>query len=192
MAGSISAVGRHSLSIDLGLPIVPDIVQDPAMAAELQRIINAINAVASAVDSYTGRAPLSTDVAAQLSVGSTVRSSYLDIVYGTAAEDLPAGVAAHVLYDATTEGYTVSKADAATNKLCHGFVVIDGGVKAGSLVSVNIGGGLIPYIAGLTPGIAYYAAANGAISNVPTSTMVQPVGWALAPTILYFIPQMPI
>lgn len=181
---------KLQLSFQLNLPKVPEYTTDPLQAAELQRIINAINIVANTLDTYTGRAPLSTDATAQFSVFSTIRSQYSDVVYGFATVDLPAGCAVHLTANGDT--FDVAKASAlAASTCCHGFVMNEQGVKAGSLCTVNIGGGLVPLIAGLVEHTTYYLSDTPGVINTSPGTVPQKLGYALGSTKFYFVPSVP-
>lgn len=178
------------LSFQLNLPKTPEYTTDPLQAAELQRIINSINIVANTLDTYTGRAPLSSDVASGLSVFSTLRSRYVDVVYGYADTDLPAGSAVHLTSNG--DSYSVSLASAAlSTTCCHGFIMNEQGVKAGSLCTVNIGGGLVPLIAGLVEHTTYYLSDTPGVINTAAGTVPQKLGYALGSTKFYFIPSVP-
>ena len=183
---------KVSLSIQLGIPQVPEYVKDdPQLYAELQRILNGLNNLALAVDAYTGRQPLTVAAKQGFKIGAATRSQYLDVIYATATVNMPAGAAVYLRIDGDGlhDAYLATASDPA--KFCHGIVVTDGGVAAGSLVAVQLGQGLVPYIGGLTEGQTYYLANTaGAISNVP-GTMVQRLGYALGPSYFYFIPNPP-
>ena len=183
---------KVSLSIQLGIPQVPEYVKDdPQLYAELQRILNGLNNLALAVDAYTGRQPLTVAAKQGFKIGAATRSQYLDVIYATAQVNMPAGAAVYLRIngDGLHDAYLATASEPA--KFCHGIVVTDGGVAAGSLVAVQLGQGLVPYIGGLTEGQTYYLAnTDGAISNVPGTT-VQRLGYALGPSYFYFIPNPP-
>lgn len=181
---------KLSLSMQLGLPQVPEYVRDdPLLFAEFQRIINGINNLAAVVDAYTGRAPLTVAAKNGFNIGASTRSQYLDVLYAVAQEDLPAGSAVYLRYDAGEKRHNVWKATAADPaKFCQGFVVTDGGVVSGSVCAVQLSPGLVPFIGGLTEGITYYLSDTaGSISNLPGAN-TQKLGYALGPTYFYFTP----
>jgi hypothetical protein len=70
-----------------------------------------------------------------------------------------------------------------------GFVYQNGGAQAGSIVPIAIGGGLIPYIAGITAGYYYWLGTSGNLTIVqPTTGYIQCLGFGLSSTDFYFIP----
>jgi hypothetical protein len=181
---------KLSLSMQLGVPTVPEYVRDdPQLFSELQRILNGINNLAAVVDAYTGRAPLTSAAKSGFTIGASTRSQYLDVLYAVAQENLPAGSAVYLRYDSGEKLHKVWKATATDpTKFCQGFVVTDGGVASGSYCAVQLSVGLVPFIGGLTEGITYYLSDTaGSIGNLP-GTNLQKVGYALGPTYFYFIP----
>jgi len=180
----------QALSVDLGIPQVPDFVtNDPVMFAEFQRMYNAINNLAYTLDAYSGRAPLTEAIKRQYEVGTLTRSQYLDVIYAQATVNIPAGAAVYTRWNAGAERYDAYLAHASgPTTFCTGFCATDGGVIAGSLCAVQWSAGIVPYIGGLTEGQIYYLSDTpGTISNAP-GTYTQPLGYAVAPTYFYFTP----
>jgi hypothetical protein len=184
-------MGQQGISFEVGLPLTPELEQDPVKAAELQRIINGIYNVAAMLDYYTGNAPVSVATSKKFTVASSIRSSTLDVLHGYAQEDIPAGAAVYTRK--VGDDLHVFKATASSaGTFATGFLVTDGGVTSGSFCAVNIGGGLIPYIAGLSEGVVYYLSDTpGFITNVGGSAISQKLGYAVGPTSFYFIPNPP-
>lgn len=185
---------KQSLSFELGLPVTVEMSTDPIMAAELQRILNSVNKLASVVDAYSGNAPLADSVAAQFTASSSCRSQKLDVVYGYAQADIPAGSAVYTRMSGDDRLVYLASA-AAANTFATGFCVSDAGVKAGSLCATCLSGGLIPYIGGLSEGVVYFLSSTPGqiISNSPDAGAVitQRLGYAIGATHFYFIPATP-
>jgi hypothetical protein len=124
------------------------------------------------------------DGAGRLAMGMMPTGIGADTAVLPASEALAAGDLVNIWNDATVA--RVRKADAATNKPAHGFVIA--AVTSGASATVYFEG-QNAQLTGMTPGPVFLSATPGrATSTVPTTAthLVQPVGVALSATTLNF------
>ena len=102
----------------------------------------------------------------------------------TASQTLPTGCLVSIFTNGGAAN--VCAADAATDKLAHGFSLSS--ASAGAQIQVAIGNGLNPNLSSLTPGSTYYLGNGGAYVLTPstqTGALLQFVGVALSATAIY-------
>lgn len=160
------------LSVNLGLPTVP-LTEDSQLFVEFQRVYNAINSLARALDLYTGVVsdPESTWAATGL---KNLYAGFNSSFYVEAAEDLTYGTT--VSLDGT------GKAIKGTSGNVIGFCAAPS-TLTGETTKVQVFGALA--ITSLTPGAWYYA--SGTAGQIAASG-TQKVGFAINSSILYFFP----
>lgn len=186
------SVVKQALSVNLHLPASPDYISDPQIAAETQRLYNAINALAYFVDASTGRSPLTYPQQIAQTVGQSFRTQNQDVQYAKANVAIAAGAPCYIrlvgdVYTAylAQATYTVPPLTFAT---C--ICVSSGGVAAGDYGAFCYSGGLTNDIGSIVPGYIYYLsnATPGGILNGPpvgAGTFVQQLGFALDTTKFY-------
>jgi hypothetical protein len=171
-------------SINLGLPASP-IVQSPELAVELQRVYNAIRAVASAVDAYSGVLPESATYYSQLGV-SKVSFGLNAKIYLEAGEALDYGN----LIGIDGNGLCYKAEDGLLQTI--GFCSAVDGVVLGEFAEIQLCG-IYPEFppATLTPGSTLYTTATPGVMGVKAAgpTWEQPVGFAISETRMFFNPQ---
>lgn len=180
----------NGISINLGLPATPD-TKDAKDFIELTRIYNAINALARAVDTYTGT--LQEVQAYWDQVGtSDIRLQNLSKLYPIFDVDVLPGAMINVYNSSGVLHARLAKAADGT-KPARGFST--GAVSAGSVGEIFLLG-LNTHLTGLTPGLLYYLSSTsttGQIQNpapAVAGNLVQPVGFALTSTSLFFNPTL--
>lgn len=177
-------------TINLGLPATPDI-EDKKYYIEFTRIYNAINAVARAIDTYTGS--IEEDIAYWNQVGiSDIRLQNISRIYPIFDDTVLPGAMINLYNVSGIIHARLAKAADAT-KPARGFSVasVTSGLNGEiALIGAN------NHLTGLTPGELYYLSATSTsgqiVSAAPSSAgnLIQPVGFALSSTTLYFNPTL--
>lgn len=176
---------RNELSLNLGLANVPT-TQNPELSVELQRVYNAIKAVARGLDVYTGATNEEQQFWDQT---GTSRCSYglNSRIYVEAGEAIAYGN----LVGIKSDGLAWKAVDGSV--LCTGFCTVAGGVLVGNMTEIQLFGIYITLPAAtLTPGLRYYnsntAGAIGVVANAPAWEQI--IGFAISDTQLFFNPQL--
>ena len=175
---------RKELSFQLGLSSTfSSNVEDPEIAAELTKLYNAINLLASKLDEYTGAIPYPLADRPYIAKSSANRSAGTNRFYGYATVNLLAGTL--VYWNASGQ---LAKASSASGVAL--LMVLEDTV-AGDYAAVTRQG-VVTGLAGLTAGSAYVASTTaGAIAtSVATGNTRRYVGFALSSTELYFEPDL--
>ena len=165
----------QQLSLNLGLDVVP-LSKDPDNLGDIYRLYNAVKLLAAALDAYTG-------------------------IIGASAEDYATAGSSFILTQNSARLYIQFAATVTAGQL----VKITAAGKADLGVAGNVIGwapaavaindygevrllGLDTAIAGLTPGVTYYASAGtpGAITAAVTA---QSIGFAISASQLFFNPR---
>lgn len=185
---------KNQASFNLGLTAQPEVNQKKYgdLYGEFLRLHNAIELVQQALDIYTGALSEDPQYWSSSKATSVARVQNISKVYAQATENISLAQVVH--FQNSAGALTARKADATdATKLCRAFCTTSGGVLSGAygefvLLGVN------PYYSGLTPGTPYYlTTAAGQISATAPAVVgnvVQPVGYALSPTDLWFIPSL--
>lgn len=169
---------KPSLSINLGLPAVPEISQED-MVGPITNIHNAIRNVMYAVDAYTGNDLIAKDEYAQVSPYARLTSYKTEVLFLKLTEQVTQGDMINIWNSGGARG---RKALGGTSR-AHAFAMATGDV--GDTIPVCLSG-LCAYIGGLTPGTDYHLAGTaGMITNVTT---YHRVGFAVGPNHLWFSP----
>ena len=163
----------NQYSQNLGLDLVP-LTKDPENLGDIYRLYNAVKLVMTALDSYTGAIP------PESGDWSTVGSSAIMVQnlcrhYAQAATNITPGqliaLNSSGQFILGTVGNVIGWAPLAINSGAYGEIKLLG---------------LHTAVAGLTPGVSYYASSTaGAITSTVTA---QKVGFALAANRLFFNP----
>lgn len=175
---------RNELSVNLGLPSTP-LTQNPELFSEVQKIYNAIKALARAVDVYTGalneeESYWSQTAADRCLIGLNSR------MYIEAGENLSYGNLIGIKNDEK-----VWKAQDNVVR-CFGFCTAPNGTTVGNVTEIQLLGLYPQFSPGtLTAGAFYYnsttAGTPGASGTAPTWNQI--IGFAITDTLLYFNPQ---
>jgi hypothetical protein len=178
------------LSVNLGLAASPD-VEDKRLFAEFTRIYNAITAVARALDSYTGA--LQANPADWPDIGtSEVLLHRLAKIYPIFDSAVLPGAMINVYNVAGVLHARLASAADGT-KPARGFSTA--AVTLGAVGEVFLFG-LNTHISGLTPGTLYYLSSTSLTGQIVPAApavvgnLVQPVGFALSDTVLFFNPTL--
>lgn len=169
---------RPSLSINLGLPAVPE-VDTPELYGALLPVYNAIKNAMYAVDSYTGNTQISESEYSQVNAYGQLLLQKSAVLYVMLTEDIGAGLMVN-LHSAS--GLRARKATGGSNR-AHAFAVASG--LAGSVIPVCLFG-LCSNLAGLTPGTDYYLSSTPGM--ITTSTSHHRIGMAVGTNQLWFSP----
>lgn len=177
------------LSVNLGLGATPD-TPDQDLFNQLQQIYNAINGVARALDVYTGA--LQPDQSTWPSIGiNAIREQNITRLYPIFDVTVITGNIMN-LYD-PGDGVLHARLADATTGATPARAYATGPYIAGSPGEVILQG-LHPLFSGLLVGRLYYCSTTpGIIQISPPSTtgnIVQPVGFALSTTALWFSPSL--
>lgn len=176
---------KNELSVNLGLPVAP-IIQDAELATELQRVYNAIRAVARALDVYTGAVgeeSIYWDQAGVSRFAFGLNSKF----YLQAGENIPYGSIVGVKSDKK-----LYRAQDAVVRCC-GFLTMTAGVSTNEWAEAQFCGLFPPFPAAtLTAGNIYYNSVTAGSVGVAGSgpTWNQAVGYALSDTQLILVPQL--
>lgn len=183
-------MNNQQISVNLGLPQLPNI-EDPRLFKELLPIYNAINAVAIALDAYTGA--LSPAVEDYPSIGiSDIHLQNIAKLYPIFSEPVVAGAMINVYNNSGILTARYAKAADAT-KPARGFSTAS--VAAGDRGELMLLG-LNVHISGLTPGSLYYLSSTSTTGQivitapVVSGNVIQSVGFALDANTLFFNPSL--
>lgn len=175
-------------SVNLGLPAQPD-TTDNSLFYQLSLVYNAINALASALDIYTGSIQPDQSTWSQLGV-TGVREQNITRVYCIFDVTATPG---NVLNLYNNSGVVHARLSNATTSAAPARGYSTGNVVAGAYGEVILQG-LHPLFSGLTPGSLYYTSTTAGTvqASAPSSVgnIVQPVGFALNATTLWFSPSL--
>jgi hypothetical protein len=184
---------KSNYSTNLGLGVIPEFSQAnfPAIFSDAIRVRNALRVLQETLDIRTGYT--SPDLASMVAADSSyiTQQNYSRIYVLTIEDFLPGEMARF----ANSAG--VIKAERAKSN------AVGAATKAFASTTIAAGvygefilEGMCYSLTGLTPGNTYYLAdvtggfpRSGRISNAP-GTVVQPVGFAVTATSLYFRPRM--
>lgn len=184
-----------SSPFDVRLPITPENVDDnPIMYAELSKIYNAIRTLQAALTLYTGASMQDASVWSLLTPAQTILAQNLNRLYVQAGETVLFGDMIN-LYDLGGGILGARKANAAsgTPRPCFAWCSTPGGITSGSYGEVICGPGLCNGVSGMTIGTTYYLSTTaGIITNgKPASpNLLEPIGFAVATNLLYFMPAL--
>lgn len=161
-----SSTGRSL--INLGIPKFPS-TQDPILASEFLRLYNAINIMATTLDTMQCRIPVVFKEAVAL-------GAMVNIYPDTAGTGLFARQAINTSMGMMAHGYCPEN-----------DVQID---DVGEIIAM----GIHPFITGLTPGTTYYLSGTAGIVTpskpVGAGRIVQPIGFATSSTQLFVNPNL--
>lgn len=181
-------MSNRELSFSLGIGTTPQSeIEDPDLSAEMFRLYNAINTIASQLDAVSGS--LVAAAADRPYILPSVASKELNITrgYGYATVAFALGELAHL----NSSGQLV-KALSDTSHSLKAQVVITQATVLGGYAPYSFAGVIKAYV-GLAAGSYYYLSETaGAISSLlpATGKTVQIVGFAVSPSELYFKPSM--
>lgn len=179
----------NKLSMNLGLGSTPD-TPDQDLFNQLQQVYNAINGLAHAVDVYTGSIQPDQDVWPSIGVNG-IREQNITRLYPIFdVATIPGNIM--TLYD-PGDGLLHAKLANATTGANPARCYATGSYAAGAPGEVVLQG-LHPFFAGLLVGRLYYCSTTpGIIQLSPPSSsgnIVQPVGFSLSTTSLWFSPSL--
>ena len=153
----------QQLSMNLGITQVPE-TQDQKLFPELLRIYNALNIVASALDSYTGALPPPPSTWSALTPVDTIQTQRTQRLYLQFSESVGAGELVTIWNDAGTPKAKKAGGNPWAGDT-RGFATAS--VTAGAFGEIVLGG-LDIYISGLTPGVTYYT--SNSVAGAMTAT----------------------
>ena len=175
----------YKASVATGLPNIAD-PPDPSFFPEFTRVYNAIRTITIALDTYTGALPAEPQYYNQTPASSSIRNQNLLRLYVNFGVAIAVGQTVN-LYDVAGVP-TARLADAtAAGKPMHGFCSIAAG--AGSYGEIMLGG-LLAGFTGLVTGTTYYQSNTPGSMGVGAGTIVQRVGFAVAPTMIFVQPTL--
>lgn len=179
-----------SLTTNLGLSQVPE-TDDRKLFFELQKVYNAINALARNLDSYTGAT--SAAVADMPEIGvSSILLQRLTRLYLLFDETVVSGAMINVYNNSGVLHARLAKAADGTKPARAVAVAATTSGEYGELLLL----GALPFYSGLTPGTLYYLSPTStsgqitAVKPVTAGQLVQPVGFALSTSSLFFNPTL--
>lgn len=180
---------QSKLSMNLGLGATPD-TPDLDLFNQLQQIYNAINGLARAVDLYTGA--LQPDQNIWQSISTTgIREQNITRLYPIFDVSCITGNLIN-LYN-PGDGLLHARLANATTGATPARAYATGAWSAGSPGEVILQG-LHPFFTGLSVGTLYYTSTTAGLiqASAPSSpgNIVQPVGFALTPTSIWFAPSL--
>ena len=178
--------------IDTRLPLIPEGVDDnPQLFNEISKIYNAIRQMQAAITTYAGVTAQDVSIQNQVTPNATVLEQNMNRLYIKASVTLPFGIMVNLFNDGTG-AITGRLADNASGLLRTTFAFCNtiGGIAAGSYGEVICGNGLCTGVTGLTIGTVYYLGINGLLTAAKpvAPALVQPVGYGLGTSLLYFKP----
>jgi hypothetical protein len=174
-------------STNLGLSLAPefDQLKDPMIWADNLRLRNALNALQSSLDTYTGALSVDPNYQSQTTPDQSIRVGNISRIYTPAVVALTYGQIVHL----TAAGAVLANATTAAT-YAHGFVSSIAPVAIAGIVEITLLGNI--NIAGLTEGrVMYLSTTDGTISfTAPgaVGTIVQQLGFGTSPTTLWFNP----
>ena len=186
---------KNQFSTNTGLTVLPEFPQteNPAIWQDLLAIRQAIKSLQGTLDLYTGALTEDVQYWGQVAPAQTIRTQFISRLYVKASEAISYGQLVHLWNDGGICKARLASATDAT-KPTRAYCTIPAGVAAGAFGEFNVLGASSIY-SGLVPGTPYYMAVTpGAITAVAPSgggNLVQPVGYALSTTTLYFNPRLP-
>ena len=169
---------KPSASINLGLPVLPE-VDNPEVYAALLPVYSAIRNTMGAVDSYTGNALITPDEYSQVNAYQQLLLQKQAVVYVKLTEAVSAGM---MICLHNSGGLRARKAQNGAYR-CHGFAVASGVI--GDHIPVCMFG-LCTIIAGMTIGTEYYLSSTA--GNITATVTSQRLGVAIASNALWFAP----
>jgi hypothetical protein len=179
----------YNSSINLGLARLPE-TQEPELFTEAYKIYNALFILAATLDSYTGHLQPDSSIWSQLTANDTILSGGMNRLYVIAGSAITAGQMCNLYNVAGVLKAQPAAGAAWAGGDVRGFATAD--IAAGDFGEIILGG-LDTHVTGLTPGTLYYASnatAGGITATKPNANgnHVQPVGYALSATTLFFAP----
>lgn len=178
-------------SMNLGIDTIPNPV-DPANFSENLRIYNAIKALASAVDLYAGPLQYDSSIWNQLTPAQTLWTAGANRLYLATTQDLAAGSMVSIINSGGTYKAALAGGAAWGGGDCRGYST--GVYLTGNMAEIILFG-LCTVVAGLTPGATYWvsnATAGAFTGGKPANTgdRIQPIGYAISATTLFFNPSV--
>lgn len=182
---------QQELSFNLGLPAIPE-TQDKDLYQELVRVYNAINIVARGLDTLVGAATPPVEDWPQIPPEVSIKAQNFSKIYCQFDVNVPLGSCVNLYNVAGVTHARMAKADSSSTP-AHGFCSVLLGVNAGDFGEVTLFGANI-FLGGVIPGARYFlsnTSTTGQIQNIPPgSGIVQPVGFGLSTTVLWFNPTL--
>lgn len=179
------------LSTNLGLDQLP-VTDDQKEFDQLFRIYNAIKAVASNLDTYTGAMQYDSSLWSVLTPALTLWTSGANRLYLPTSDILVAGDMVSIWNNAGVMTARKAGGPAWIGGDCKGYST---GIAAAGARCEIILFGLCPYVTGLTPGATHWVS-NGltgaftAVKPAVNGNKIQPIGFALTSTTLFFNPSV--
>lgn len=184
----MAGTSQVSYSTNLGLSLQPefDAQKYPDIFVDSMRVRMGIQLLQSALDSYTGKLPLSSQLQGVANVSTSVQVGNLTRVYPVAGVNLTYG---QLVYLYNVGGVlTAGLASASVSSTCaRGFVSTTLGITAGQVGEIQLLS-VLSGLAGLTPGTTYYLSNTAGFISSTAGTVSQKVGYALSTTDLFFNP----
>lgn len=186
MAGS-----SPSFSVDLGLSRTPN-TNDPVLYGELLQVYNALQNLALAMDYNTGASLPTSAEMQQLLANNSVLVGRLARVYAQASETIAAGAIINLTWDGAHHRIRNANGSNGVEYRCMGFNP-GGAIAAGNYAEIQLMG-LCAVYGGLSVGTTYYMSPTpGLITASPPASgshLIQPVGVAIHPNMIYFNPSL--
>lgn len=177
------------LSVNLGLDSLPNPV-DPKFFTDFLRLYNAVNNLAAALDQYTGPLQYDTSLWGSLTPANTLWTAGANRLYLPTLDNLTAGSMASIVNSGGTYKAQLAGGPPAWKGDCRGYST---GVYNAAGNAEIILFGLCSVVAGLTPGTTYYvsnitAGSFTSVTPAVAGNRIQPIGYAISPTTLFFNP----
>lgn len=178
--------------VNLYLPQTPE-TPNPELFPEVAKIYAALRNLQIAITQYAGVGQKEVSSWPSVQPTDTIVLQNLTRLYVKATEMIPLGNTVNLYNDGA--GNLVARranATSGTAYQAHAFCTTLGGITAGQYGEVMLGG-LCTFITGLSIGTTYYQSTTaGIIVNVKPSSpnMIQPVGYAIGASQLFWNPQM--
>ena len=201
-----------SSSLNIGLPITPELSDDPKTFAELMRVYAAARTLQSGLSSVSNEATTALTAAGATSPASSTWPSItpqqsvlignMNKLYLPASEDIAFGELGNIWNSSGTTKvrkalpYEYSTTTPTFEKICHCICTTPGGVTSGNTGRFMVMQGIIA-VTGVTPGTRYYLSTSpGHIVAATPAPQVgytiaqQCIGVGIATDILYFNPEL--
>lgn len=184
---------QNKFSTNLGLSVMPQVSQQkyPEIFLELLTLRQALKTLQGALDTYTGALSEDPQYWNQTPAYSSARIQNIARFYCTASVAISLGqLVDFTLISGTLQARLAAANIPASAIYAKAFCNMPAGVAAGNTGEFILLG-VHPYFSGLTPGDTYYLSTTpGTITNIAPGggVIVQPIGYALSPTDLWFNP----
>lgn len=182
---------QQQWSVDLALGRTPE-VDDPKMFQELLKVYNALTNLAQALDFNVGASLPSQEEMAVLLANNSVLVGRQSRVFAKALEPIPAGAVVNLQWSGSFHQVSLANATNGVERRARGFNPA-AAVTTGQFMEVQLLGLCTAY-GGLTVDTTYYTSTTaGIITATPPNSgshLIQPVGFAIHPNMIFFNPSI--